>query len=187
MVDKIKQIIVLLTIALIILININATIENKTVSENNKQQAKVNTTEKLNNPQTHNQVKNTDIFGTLTIPSKNIQSDIYNGEQNLNKQNLIIDTKFNEPGSGKNIVLAGHREKISKVIKQIEVNDIIQITTDEKRYNYQVNNIQIVDQENTKLLEDTGEEQLVIYTCYPFDRWSKTNQRYVIVAKVIEQ
>ncbi len=130
--------------------------------------------------------ENIDYIGNIIFPDINYKDEIYYGESNLDSYNIIQDSRYGDFGNGeKNIVLAGHREVIGKYLKQLKKSDIIQVEANNKVYKYQISNILIVDDDNVKPLEETGKEQLIVYTCYPFKKWQSFDQRYIIIADPI--
>lgn len=154
---------------------------------NNSESLKENIIKNIN-LDSNNQQKdvNEDFVGTIIVPSKDIKGNIYLGEENIDKYKLVMDSRFSYPGNGKkNIILAGHRDTIAKEISKLEIDDIIQIEVNNKRFNYRVNDIVIVDQEDITPLKEKDEEKLIIYTCYPFSKFSSYSQRYVVIADLI--
>ncbi|MFV0494813.1 sortase [Mycobacterium sp.] len=123
---------------------------------------------------------------TLTIPAKDISTDIYYGNDQLDNFNLIMDNDYSYFDEEKNIVLAGHKEKISSAIDKIEKEDIIKVDYKEGRSYYKVDSIGIVEEtQSNEVLKEQDKEQLIIYTCYPFEWWSDNSQRYVITASKV--
>ena len=75
------------------------------------------------------------------------------------------------PGFGGTILLAGHNTTYFLPLKDIQVEDVIQITTNYGIYQYQVKETKILRHDDPSAfdLSQTEKEQLVVYTCYPFE------------------
>ena len=72
------------------------------------------------------------------------------------------------PGEDGNVGLAGHRDTFFLPLKDVKVNDEIQISTLKGNFKYQVVSLKIVDPENVGVLAPSGENVLTLVTCYPF-------------------
>ena len=84
-------------------------------------------------------------------------------------------------------MLAGHNTTHFKPLQNVEVGDIFTFTTSYGIYQYEVTNTRIADHEDGSaynlLLE---EEQLIMYTCYPFEAMAgtKTDRLFVYAKKI---
>ncbi len=92
------------------------------------------------------------------------------------------------PGFGSAIILSAHNTTYFKCLQDIEVGDTIQFETNYCDYEYQVTNVQVYDEnELWTLLSEKGlqeEEELIMYTCYPFHAISgRKTQRLTVFAK----
>lgn len=122
-----------------------------------------------------------EVIATIEIPRLNIKEEVYYGHDYLDYHNLILDEDYNLPGEGKKVVIAGHKENISEYLQQIEEKDEIILTTNTGAHSYEVSDIEVVDKKDTEILEkSSNEEQLLIYTCYPFEWWNLNKQRYIL-------
>ena len=75
------------------------------------------------------------------------------------------------PGIGKTILISGHSNTFFAPLEQLEKGDIVNIVTDYGSYNYKVNSIKIADSSDTRAYDlDLYDEQLILYTCYPFGK-----------------
>jgi LPXTG-site transpeptidase (sortase) family protein len=89
------------------------------------------------------------------------------------------------PGFGGTLLLAGHNTTYFLPLKDIQVEDIIQITTNYGVYQYQVTETKILkyDDDSAFDLSQREEEQLVAYTCYPFEQiGAVTQERFFVYA-----
>ena len=73
------------------------------------------------------------------------------------------------PGEGKPILIGGHDGTFFKPLQEIEVGDVVSITTTYGSYQYKVTEIKTVREVDSSVYDLTQQkEQLILYTCYPF-------------------
>lgn len=90
------------------------------------------------------------------------------------------------PGSNGNSVIVGHRDTHFKVLKNLNQDDEIYIQTQNENLSYRVSNIFIVNQKQTDVMQNNGEETLTLITCYPFDSLNARGPlRFVVQAELI--
>lgn len=94
------------------------------------------------------------------------------------------------PGYGRPLLICGHRSTFGRYIKSAEVGHVYTITTNYGVYEYEITDIKIMTaaeaekQVGTWLLQE--EEQLIYYTCYPFESgYGKATERCFVFAKKI--
>lgn len=126
-------------------------------------------------------------YGNLKISSVNLDADLYFGDDNesLNKGVGQYTGSF-MPGFGKPILVAGHNHLYFKPLQHVEIDDIITVTTSYGVYEYQITAIeqhQNTDPNAYDLNQD--KEQLILYTCYPFDVMRFTPTRFFVYADKI--
>jgi sortase A len=77
------------------------------------------------------------------------------------------------PGFGQLIVLSGHNNTFFAPLQNIEKNDVIEFDTNYCAYKYRVTDVQVLNEKDLQKYitehSDDEEEQLVMYTCYPFE------------------
>ena len=90
------------------------------------------------------------------------------------------------PGMNLPIMLCGHNATFCLPLKYIEIGDIITIKTNYGTYEYKVSDMQVHNLNDTSAYNLGQEkEQLIIYTCYPFDLIGSTDDRLYIYADKI--
>lgn len=90
------------------------------------------------------------------------------------------------PGFNMPILLCGHNTTFCLPLQYIEKGDIVTIKTNYGTYEYEITDTQVHNM-NDRSAYDLGknEEQLIIYTCYPFDMLgNKTNRLFVYGNKI---
>lgn len=91
------------------------------------------------------------------------------------------------PGYDRVIMLCAHNTTFFKPLKNVEVGDIFTYSTNYGIYEYEVTETRIADRNDTSaydLLKE--EEQLIMYTCYPFETLvgTKTDRYFVYARKL---
>lgn len=87
--------------------------------------------------------------------------------------------------SRQQIILSGHRETFFAHLKDLTPGEIITIKMPYHTYRYQVTSTKIVQENEASKVYKNGllaQDELVLFTCYPFSPFSKANQRYVVFA-----
>ncbi len=129
-------------------------------------------------------------YGELEIKDLDIKLDIYYGDSEEILQRGIGQYIYSYlPGEGKGILYTTHNTKDKLYnLKDIKVDDKIQVHTIYGNYEYMVYDIQVVlETEKQKAKINTDKETLMIYTCYPFDNKMYTNQRLIIYCNLVEE
>lgn len=124
------------------------------------------------------------VYGTLKIENIELESDLYFGDSDraLKKGAAQFPGSF-MPGFGKPILIAGHNNMHFNALKNISLHDTVKITTNYGEFVYEVTDLAIkkaTDQTAYDLEQD--KEQLILYTCYPFDRLGITADRFFVYA-----
>lgn len=88
------------------------------------------------------------------------------------------------PGAPGNSVLVAHRDTHFAFLRHLQLEDVIEVEAARgKRTRYRVRQMTVVDQADSRVLEDGDGPQLTLVTCYPFDAVIPgTRLRYVVVA-----
>jgi len=89
-------------------------------------------------------------------------------------------TLLGQPG---NIGLAAHRDTFFRPLRNIHKGDEITLVTLEGDSHYKVEQISIVEPQNSGVLGNTGENILTLVTCYPFDFIGNAPKRFIVRAR----
>jgi sortase A len=89
------------------------------------------------------------------------------------------------PGQQGNVAIAGHRDTFFRPLRNIRKNDEITLTTLYGSYRYRVDSTQVVEPEDTKVLNDSDEAILTLVTCYPFNFVGSAPKRFIVRAHMI--
>ncbi|MFB4165681.1 class D sortase [Alteribacillus sp. JSM 102045] len=82
-------------------------------------------------------------------------------------------------------VLSGHRDTVFTNLDQVETGDSIFLEFEQKRYEYQVEDIWITDAEDRTVIVEKDEAALTLTTCYPFDFVGSAPDRYIIESTLV--
>lgn len=125
-------------------------------------------------------------YGTLKIPSINLELPIYYGKtMDLLKNGVGHDNSSYFPGEGGSIVMMGHNyNRLLGKLPNVKVGDLIQVVTNYGEFSYTVYNAQVVEETETNKVPIQGNEEiLMIYTCWPINNIGYATERYVVYAK----
>jgi len=119
--------------------------------------------------------------GVLSIPRFSLRVPIFEGtgEFELNRGvGHIEGTAF--PGTHGNAGIAGHRDGFFRVLKDIEVGDVISVRTLDGDTAYRVQETLIVDPEDVYVLDPTDHATITLVTCYPFYVAGSAPRRFIV-------
>lgn len=129
-----------------------------------------------------------DQFGTIRIPSVKIEVKAFQGdsEQEFRKGAGHFTGSY-LPGQDGNILIAGHRTSYFRNFEYLKINDLVHFDTTYGRFTYQVREFRIISGNDASIADQTGKEQLTMYTCYPFTYVGNAPKRYVVFCDLIEK
>ena len=133
------------------------------------------------------QLQNGKGIGRIEIPSAGIDFVVIQGtdEGDLQKGPGHYPTTA-LPGQGRTIGIAGHRTTYGAPfnrIDDIDDGDEITIEMPYATFTYEVTSHEIVDPSDVGIVDDTGEERLVLTACHPLYSAAK---RYAVFAKLTD-
>ena len=131
-----------------------------------------------------------DRYATITISGTNVDAPVYYGDTNkiLNAGvgTYKDDSRVGIPGEGKTILLAGHNNTFFNDLQHAEAGATVTITTHYGVYTYEITDTEILDyQDETAYDFSRTDENLILYTCYPFDALGFTPNRFFVYAKYV--
>jgi len=86
------------------------------------------------------------------------------------------------PGNSGNVGIAAHRDTFFRPLRNIQKGDIINLSTADDTYQYQVDSTQIVTPEHSEVLLPTPKRSLTLVTCYPFYYVGSAPKRFIVRA-----
>ena len=126
-------------------------------------------------------------LGRLEIPSLDLAVMVLDGtdESTLNRAvGRIPGTAM--PGQLGNVGIAGHRDGWFRALRRVVPGEEIVLRTLEGRYRYRIEEIEIVEPSDTRVLDPTDDARLTLVTCYPFYWLGNAPQRYVVKAQLVD-
>ena len=91
------------------------------------------------------------------------------------------------PGEDGNVGLAAHRDSFFRGLRDIRKNDIVTLKTVEGTYNYQVEWTEVVQPQDTHVLDETEGPAITLVTCYPFSYVGPAPKRFIVRARKVEE
>jgi sortase A len=123
----------------------------------------------------------------LTVPRLKIEVPVLDktDELSLNRGvGWIAGTT--QPGATGNIGIAGHRDGFFRGLKDIEMGDTVEVATIAATQTYTVDQIEIVDPDETAVLGPRPRPSVTLVTCYPFYFIGDAPKRFVVHASLAE-
>jgi sortase A len=123
-------------------------------------------------------------FGKLKIDSCDIDVKLFFGDGAVPLRNGVgVYAGSFIPGYGRTILVAGHNNTFFNGLKYIKKGDIIKISTSYGNYEYKVKKTKIYNADSKKSYDlEADRENLILYTCYPFDQLGLTEKRFFVYA-----
>jgi sortase A len=124
-----------------------------------------------------------DLVGKLDVPRIGISVMVFQG---LEKGTLIVGAGHVPgtplPGAEGNVAIAAHRDTFFRKLEGIMAGDSIQFATVGGAYEYVVDSTEIVDPEDTQVMESRARPELTLITCYPFYFVGAAPKRFIVHA-----
>lgn len=126
-------------------------------------------------------------FGELTIEDCGVDAKLFFGDGNIALRNGVgVFNGSSIPGYGKTILVAGHNNTFFNGLKYAEAGQVISVATSYGNYSYEITSTAVKNASDTEAYDlNAEEENLVLYTCYPFDELGLTQNRFFVYAKYI--
>jgi len=122
-------------------------------------------------------------LAVLRIPKLRLEVPVLRGTDDVTLNRgvgHIEDTAV--PGANGNSGIAGHRDGFFRALKDIALDDAIELDTLRGKEVYRVERTWVVDPEDVSVLEPTSTRSLTLVTCYPFYFVGPAPQRYIVRA-----
>lgn len=126
-------------------------------------------------------------FGEIIIEDCQIESKLFFGDGDVALRNGVgVYSGSFIPGYGKTILVAGHNNTYFNGLKYAQEGQKVVIRTSYGNYEYKITGT-AVKKANDKTAYDlkADYENLVMYTCYPFDELGLTSYRFFVYAQYV--
>ena len=128
-----------------------------------------------------------DQFGTLRIPSVELEVGLFQGDSEAEfRKGAGHYTGSYFPGQNGNILIAGHRTSFFRSFEYLAAGDLVYVETTYGLFTYRIDELRIIDGGDQSVAADTPQEQLTLYTCYPFVYFGNAPQRFVVICSLVE-
>lgn len=128
-----------------------------------------------------------DLVGKLEVPRVGISVMVLHG---IDENTLIVGAGHVPgtplPGAEGNVAIAAHRDTFFRKLEGILPGDSIQVATVRRTYEYVVDSTEIVDPENTQVMESRARPELTLITCYPFYFVGAAPKRFIVHARPLK-
>ncbi len=128
-------------------------------------------------------------LGTVAISGTNVDCDIYYGDSDAQLNagaGIYMGQGGKLPGEGGTVLAAGHTGTYFRDFESAELGADITLDLSYGEYHYEIVDMQVVEATDTTTYDlNATEENLILYTCYPFGQLSPTPYRYFIYGKFV--
>ena len=128
-----------------------------------------------------------DRFGNITIEGASVDAPLFFGDSNTELRNGVGQYNGSSfPGCGGTVLIGGHNNSYFNGLKNVKTGDLITLKTNYGTYVYKVTKTAVLAASDKKAYDLTAkQENLVLYTCYPFDMLGLTPNRYFVYADYV--
>jgi len=128
-----------------------------------------------------------DRYGQLNISGTIVNAPVYWNDSARELNNGIgTYTGAWLPGYGRTVMMTGHNNTFFNNTNKIKVGATITLQTHYGTYEYEVTSTEVKHMDDASAYDLTkNEENLILYTCYPFDYIGVSEERFFIYAKLI--
>ena len=126
-------------------------------------------------------------FGELIIDDCQINNKLFFGDNDIALNNGVgIYNGSSIPGYGRTILVAGHNNTYFNGLKYAKKGQKVKIRTSYGNYIYEITDVKVAKATDKSAYDLTANyENLIMYTCYPFDELGLTPDRCFVYAKLI--
>lgn len=127
-------------------------------------------------------------FGEIIIDDCGVDSKLFFGDGDIALRNGVgVYNGSFIPGYGKTTLIAGHNNTYFNGLKNAEADQEILIRTSYGDYRYSVTETAVKKALDTSAYDLGADyENLILYTCYPFDEIGLTSKRFYVYAELID-
>ena len=128
------------------------------------------------------QPQNDDYVGRLTIEGTAVDCEVYYGDSETQfSKGAGVSMGSCIPGAGGTVMIGAHTGTYFRDLESVAEGADITITTDYGEYHYTVARCAVVEETDTTAYDlDAEEENIILFTCYPFGILTRTTQRYLV-------
>ena len=126
-------------------------------------------------------------YGEITIEGTEINCPLFFGDDDKTLRRGAGQYKGSSfPGMCSTIIIGGHNNSFFKTLKDAAVGAIVTVKTHYGVYTYKITGTAIKSFNDRTAFDLRAEhENLVLYTCYPFNALGLTKQRYFVYGEYV--
>ncbi|MBQ0084420.1 MAG: class D sortase [Clostridiales bacterium] len=126
-------------------------------------------------------------YGEITIEGTDVNCPLIYGDSTaMLKKGACQYMGSSFPGFGSTLLVSGHNNSYFKSLKDAKIGAIITVKTTYGEYKYKIVNTAIKQNTDESAYDLTADkENVVFYTCYPFDALGLTYQRYFVYGEYV--
>lgn len=128
-----------------------------------------------------------ELYGKIKISSAGIDAPVYWGDSaaELNK-GVGTYTGAYLPGQNRAVLLGAHNNTYFHTLGEVVKGDEIHFTTTYGQYVYKVTDTKVAEENDESAYDlEIRNENLILYTCYPFDTLGLTPLRFFVYAEFV--
>lgn len=128
-----------------------------------------------------------DALGSLTIGGTAVDCALYYGDgDDQLKQGAGLYAGAGLPGQGGCVLVGGHTNTYFRDLEKVEVGDEVRLSLYYGEYVYRITDWKIARADDADAYDlHPEQEQLVLYTCYPFGALYETPTRYFLFGRLV--
>ena len=120
-------------------------------------------------------------IATVRIPRLGLEARVFHGSDDLTLDRGLGWIPYTaRPGSTGNIGIAGHRDSFFRALKDITLDDRIELRTGNQVRTYRVSSMTVVKPSQVEVLAPTSDAVLTLVTCYPFYSRGEAPNRMIV-------
>ena len=121
-------------------------------------------------------------YGRLVIQGTSIDCNLFYGDSPVElSSGAGTYAGASIPGEGSTVMIGAHTGTYFRDLESVVEGADITITTDYGEYHYTVARCAVVEETDTTAYDlDAEEENIILFTCYPFGILTRTTQRYLV-------
>lgn len=123
-------------------------------------------------------------LGSLSLDGTGVDCTLFYGDADEQlEQGAGLYTGSHLPGQGSLALIGGHTNSFFRGLEKAQIGGSVRLSLFYGEYVYQITDMRIVDAEDASAYDlNASEDQLILYTCYPFGVLYETPYRYFVYA-----
>lgn len=126
-------------------------------------------------------------LGSLSIDGTGVDCTLFYGDADTQlEQGAGLYTGSHLPGQGSLALIGGHTNSFFRGLEKAQAGGLVRLSLFYGDYVYQITDLRVVQADDSSAYDlNAQEDQLILYTCYPFGALYDTPYRYFVYAKLL--